>query len=117
MLALNCKESPTRDPDIEASIKFISTKNGGRSTPAFSGYRPDHNFGIDGILNGAQHEYLNADRLEPGESGLALLWFLIPEDQNGKLFVGKEFTVQEANRIVGSGKITKVINNNLNKNS
>ncbi len=35
-------------PDIEAEITFVPTEQGGRKTPAFSGYRPQ--FYYDGMI-------------------------------------------------------------------
>jgi hypothetical protein len=38
-----------RPPDIEAEITYLPTAEGGRRSPAASGYRPTHDFGL-GIL-------------------------------------------------------------------
>jgi elongation factor Tu len=100
----------TRPPDIEAEISFLATEQGGRSLPAMSGYRPNHDFGLNGMLNDAAHEYIGRESVAPGEAARANVWFLVPQYQEGRLYPGFKFTVQEGSRIVGSGVVVKVIN-------
>ena len=99
-----------RPPDIEAEISFLPTEQGGRRSPAQSGYRPNHNFGLPGTLNDAAHEYIGCECAAPGQIVKAHMWFLVPEYQRGRLYQGLSFTVQEGSRIVGNGVITKVLN-------
>lgn len=101
---------PPRDPDIEAEITYRPTAEGGRAEAARSGYRPLHDFGIPGILNDAQHEYPDVDGVPPGATARALLWFLSPDDQAGRLSPGFTFTVQDGMRVVGSGVVSRVLN-------
>ena len=110
---MNHYKSPPRDPDIEAEIYFFTEEEGGRKKPAYSGYRPDHDFGVKDMINGAQHEYQQTKAVNPGEKANALLWLTVPELQDKRLFINKEFTIQEGARIVGSGKITRIINKEL----
>ena len=100
-------------PDIEARIEFLSTAEGGRHGPVASGYRPNHDFGLPGELNDAQHEYPNNDWVEPGQSALALLWLFSPNRQTGRLYPGFKFKVQEGGHIVGNGEIVSVLNKSL----
>jgi elongation factor Tu len=99
-----------RPPDIEAEISFLPTEQGGRRSPAISGYRPNHDFGHDGMLNDAAHEYIGCESVAPGQTAKASVWFLAPEYQEGHLYPGFKFTVQEGSRIVGQGVVTRVIN-------
>lgn len=103
---------PPRDPDIEAEITMVATEAGGRQFGAFSGYRPNHDFGL-GELNDAMHEYLEEDPLPPGSTGRAHIWLLAPERQVHRLHEGFPFTVQEGARIVATAKITRVVNSDL----
>ncbi len=102
-----------RRPDIETEISFIPTENGGRQTAVKSGYRANHNFGFEGMLNDAAHEYIGQESVSPGESVLANIWFLVPEYQTGRLTIGFKFTVQEGAHVVGYGRITKILNDAL----
>ena len=94
-------------PDIEAEVSFVPTEQGGRSTPAFSGYRPqfyydDHNWDAD-------HEYPDVEFVLPGETARALLRFLSPDAQVGRVHPGMEFQVREGARIVALGRVTKIL--------
>jgi hypothetical protein len=80
-----------------------------------SGYRPNHDFGLPGELNDAQHDYPENGKIAPGEKGIALIRLLSPERQQGRLFAGMEFTVQEGNRVVGRGKIVKILKDELKR--
>jgi translation elongation factor EF-Tu-like GTPase len=98
-----------RPPDIEAEITFLATEQGGRQSAAVSGYRASHNFGL-AHLSDAAHEYVDCEAVAPGQSARANLWFLAPQYQEERLFPGFTFTVQEGARIVGKGRVIKVIN-------
>ena len=100
----------TRPPDIEAEIRFLTTEEGGRRTAVRSDYRPDHAMGQSGILNGARHIFVTSDEVAPGETVRSQMTFIAPEYQYGRLFVGMEFTVQEGSKIVGRGRILRVLN-------
>ena len=105
-----------RNHDIEAEITFLPTDAGGRCTPVMSGYRPNHDFGISDMTNDAHHEYVDKHRVFPGETVIACLWFLRPDFQNDRLYVGMEFTVQEGGRrLVGNGRIVRVCDPALEK--
>ncbi len=108
-------QRPQRNPDIEAEIYILREDEGGRRTPVQTGYRPSHNFGLNGMLNDAQHEYIGTDIVELGNTAGAYLWFLRPEYQEGRLYVGMEFTVQEGSKVIGRGRVTKIINSKLAK--
>lgn len=98
-------------PDSEAEISFLpTTKQSGRWSPVYSDYHPNHDFGLDGMLNEARHEYIGCESVAPGQSAKAYLWFLVPEYQEGRLYPGFKFTVQEGSRIVGYGVVLRVIN-------
>jgi translation elongation factor EF-Tu-like GTPase len=104
-----------RPPDIEAEVAFLPTAQGGRASAARSGYRPSHDFGLEGTLNDAAHEYIGCDSVAPGQAAKASLWFLAPQHQEGRLYPGFKFTVQEGTHIVGYGVITKVLNASLQR--
>lgn len=102
-----------RTADLIAKIDFLPTELGGRILPAHSGYRPNHDFGLEGTLNDAAHEYIGQDTASPGESVFAKLWLLVSELQSGRLYPGFQFTVQEGSRIVGKGVVHEVLNAGL----
>ena len=69
------------------------------------------------MLNDAAHEYIGCETVAPGKTAKANMWFLVPEYQEGRLYAGFRFTVQEGSRIVGSGVVTAVLNKALGKNA
>ena len=106
---------PLRAPDVEAEVSYLSTSDGGRQRPVCSGYRPSHDFRLGGCLSDAQHEYPDREWVYPGQTVRVLLWFLLPKEQVGRLHSGFEFTVQEGARILGQGRVTRVLNSELER--
>ncbi len=101
---------PRNSPDIEADISFISTEAGGKTNAVRSGYRPQHDFGLDGMFNDAHHEYIGVESVPPGTTARAQLWLLAPEFQVGRLFPGFKFSVHEGVHVVAHGIIVSVVN-------
>jgi translation elongation factor EF-Tu-like GTPase len=50
--------------DIEGIVTFLTSADGGRTTPALSGYRPQ--FHYDGYDWGARQTYPDVEKVEPG---------------------------------------------------
>ena len=104
-------QSP-RPPDLEARVRYLPTAEGGRPRPVQSGILTS-DFGLPGTLTMAMHQYPERGCAFPGEESRALLWFLSPELQRGRLFAGLRFTVQDGPKIIGHGEITRVVNTEL----
>jgi len=102
-------------PDIEAEIRFLSTEEGGKTVACRSGYTTVHDFGIAGTCNDARHIFPDADEAQPGDKVRTQMILLAPEFQKGRLYVGFEFTVQEGHRLVGHGRVTKILNEDLRR--
>jgi translation elongation factor EF-Tu-like GTPase len=96
-----------RPPDVEAEISFVSTEQGGRQTPFSSGYRPQFHYGEE--IWDAEHEYPDDDRVFPGETVRVLLRFARPEAHVHQIHKDMEFLIQEGARVVGRGRITKLL--------
>jgi translation elongation factor EF-Tu-like GTPase len=103
---------PARAPDIEASIRFLRTEDGGRLGSAVSGYQPQHEISED-LLTSGRHEYLDCDSVAPGTSARARIWFIAPERLSQTLWIGRELRVLEGNRLVAVATITALVNNSL----
>lgn len=95
-------------PDIEAEITFLLPEDGGRSHPAFNGYRPQ--FFYAGHDWDAVQEYPDVSQVNPGDTVRAHLWFLSPDEHAGKLRPGAAFLIREGRRVVGFGSVITVIN-------
>ncbi len=94
--------------DILATITMFSTAEGGRITPALTGYRPQLRYG--GYGWSAIHEYIGTDSVDPGQTVRAFLTFMSPEPHVGKLFPGLTFELCEGSRVIGSGTIIEILN-------
>jgi elongation factor Tu len=100
---------PPRNPDFEAEVTYIATADGGRSIAAVSGYRPNH-LVLPNYLTSGHHEYKDKDQVLPGESAIADIWFLAPDQYPKSMQVGKVIRVQEGSRLVGHAKVLKIYN-------
>ena len=92
---------------IEVELTFLPTEHGGRKTPARTGYRPQ--FYYAGEDWDAEHEYVGAGELKPGETAKALVTFFSPQYHAGRVFVGMPFLIREGNRVVGFGRVTQIM--------
>jgi elongation factor Tu len=99
---------PEYPSDIEAEIYFLTTGEGGRMTPVLSGYRPQ--FYYDGYDWDAIQNYVGvAEPVQLGQTVTARLSFLSPQYHVGKLYSGKEFLICEGSKVVGRGRVTKIL--------
>jgi len=103
------------EPDIEAEVTFLKTEEGGRSIPAFSGYRPNHLVKDDYLTSGT-HEYIEKEEVQPGEMANARITSITPEYYPHCLWIGKVINIQEGGHLVGHAKITLIMNELLVKN-
>ena len=101
--------------DIEAKIHFLSTEEGGGPGPYRSGLRTTHDFGHGGTLSDAMHIFHDRDQVEPGGTVLSRMSLLYPAAEQGRLYEGFAFTVQEGNRLIGHGRVTRVLNRDLQR--
>ena len=103
--------------DISAKIKFLSSAEGGRTNSAFSSYRPNHDFGLKEGLIDAVHEYVGTNEAHPGSQVYTHMVFLTPRLLLGKLTPGQEFRVQEGDKLIALGRISKIFRDELCRDS
>lgn len=96
-----------RNPELEAEIYYLTTEEGGRSRAVLNGYRGQ--FYYDERNWDAPQEFVDKDACNPGETVAVKLQTLSPNFHVGRFWVGKKFETREGARIVGHGRITKVI--------
>lgn len=95
-----------RLPDLEGVFLLLAE---GRTTPANSGYRPQHKL-YDNYFTSGMHHYLDAEEVAPGGSARVAVWFITPEVYPHSVWRGREIAVHEGERLVGTLKVTKVMN-------
>jgi translation elongation factor EF-Tu-like GTPase len=98
---------PNYPKDIEVEMTFLRAEEGGRLTPAYSGYRPQ--FYYDGIDSAALHTYIDTDVVNPGQTVRAYISFFSPDFHFGKIKENMEFLVREGSRTVAKGRVIKIL--------
>ncbi len=102
-------------PDFIAILKFRTTEEGGRSTPAFSCYRPHIKFPFAEMRTSGEQRFIGKSIVHPGETIEAEIRILAVSYFANSLFDGLEFEFNEGSRNVGTGKIIQVLNEKLKK--
>jgi translation elongation factor EF-Tu-like GTPase len=93
--------------DIEVEMTCLRTKDGGRRSHVFSGYRPQ--FFYQGEDWDAQQTYIGVERVSPGDTVTAQLKFASPQYHFGKIIAGMMFEIREGSRTVAKGRVTKIL--------
>jgi len=100
--------------DFLAELDFYSTIEGGRCSIAYSGYRPHVKFDDIDFYTSGEQSYVTKTVVSPGEKGvMTRIHLLTKEPFLKKLYVGKKFTFGEGQRIVGTGEIVEIYNQDL----
>ncbi|MDO5113576.1 MAG: elongation factor Tu, partial [Planctomycetia bacterium] len=97
-------KSITPHTHFEAEVYVLSKEEGGRSTPFFSGYRPQFYFRTTDVT-GAVKLLGDAEMCMPGDNVKMDVQLIEPIalDENNR------FAIREGGRTVGSGVVTKII--------
>jgi translation elongation factor EF-Tu-like GTPase len=93
--------------DAEGSVTFLTSQEGGRSTPVPSGLRP--HFHYDGRDWVAVLTFPDVERADLGAAVRVIFSFLSPGAHHGRLTVGTSFLVREGTKVIGRGVITKLM--------
>ncbi|MGZ3944720.1 MAG: EF-Tu C-terminal domain-related protein [Mucilaginibacter sp.] len=102
-----------KKPDFIAELKYLTTDAGGRRTPVLSGYRPQVRFAFSEMQTSGQQKFLDKEVVYPGEIVNAEISILSPQFFEHMLYPGMSFEFREGSRIIGTGQIIKIINENL----
>lgn len=96
-------------PDIEVLFNF----NGFRKRPFYDGYRPSHLI-CEGFVASGIHHYFGKKMINPNEKIFGTITFLKTDDFP-KLFLGETIEIREGEHIVGTAKVLKILNSELQK--
>lgn len=102
-----------REPDLIAKLTYLRPEQGGRSTPAASGYRPQLKFDFTEMQTSGQQIFADRELAYPGDELVAQVTMLSPHFYFGKLEQGTEFEFREGARIIGTGEIIEILNKAL----
>lgn len=101
--------------DFIATLTYRTTEQGGRKTPAKSGYRPQVKFDFEEMQTSGQQTFIGRELVFPGETINAEIRILAVDHFTGKLMEGMEFEFREGATIIGIGKVNRIINDALKK--
>jgi hypothetical protein len=101
--------------DFIAELQYLTSEQGGRKTPAKSGYRPQVKFDFDEMQTSGQQTFIKKEWVNPGENVKAKIKILSPDHFAHTLTEGMEFEFMEGATIIGTGKIEYIVNEKLEK--
>jgi len=102
-----------KTPDFIADINYLTTEQGGRKAPAFTGYFPQVKFSFSKYQGGGKQNFIDKEIVNPGEEVTAEITLLLADPFKGSLEIGFKFDVMEGARIVGKGIIVEILNPEL----
>ena len=105
------------DFDFTAILKYRTFDEGGRSTPAKSGYRPELSFDFEKITTSGRQIFIDKEWVCPGDTVEAEITMLSPQFYEQKLYEGLEFKFVEGSKTIGTGKILRIKNEKLKKDT
>jgi elongation factor Tu len=100
-------------PDFIAELQYFTTEQGGRKTPVFSNYFPQIKFIFSDAQIGGRQKFINKEIVNPGDNVTAEITLLLPEVFTKKLKVGFKFDFREGSKIMGTGIILDILNQEL----
>jgi Elongation factor Tu C-terminal domain len=101
--------------DFVADLKYLTEEEGGRKTPAFSGYRPQVKFSFFRNSTSGQQTFLDKEIVNPGDTVKAAIKIISVDYFENTLSEGMDFDFREGSKIVGTGKIISIPNVRLRK--
>jgi hypothetical protein len=109
----NKYEAELSKADFIATLTYKTTEQGGRKTPAKSGYRPQIKFNFEEMQTSGEQTFIEHKMVFPGNMVNAEIKLLSPEYFENKLHYGTKFEFREGETIIGTGKIIHIINEKL----
>jgi hypothetical protein len=103
--------------DFIAKLKYRTTEQGGRQTPAKSSYRPQVKFDFSEMQTSGQQTFIDKETVFPGDTVDAKIKLLSSGYFAGCLTLGMEFEFREGAKIIGTGEIKYIVNDKLEKAS
>ncbi|MFT3796140.1 hypothetical protein [Flavobacterium sp.] len=100
-------------PHFLALLTYLKSEDGGRATPAVSGYRPLVKFPFHhGLFTGIQ-KFTDAEFAFPGDTLDAEITLLDTDYFKGKVYEGLGFDFFEGPNLIGRGIIKKMLDPEL----
>jgi hypothetical protein len=103
--------------DFIAELQYLTTEQGGRKTPANSGYRPQVQFDFTEMQTSGQQTFIDKEIVYPGDKVDAKIKILSPDYFANCLTEGMNFEFREGSTLIGTGQIKYIVNDKLEKAS
>lgn len=103
--------------DFIAELQYLTTEQGGRKTPANSGYRPQVKFDFTEMQTSGQQTFIDKETVYPGDKVEAKIKILSPDYFADCLTEGMNFEFREGATLIGTGQIKYIVNDKLEKAS
>lgn len=100
-------------PSFIARLTYRTTEEGGRKTPAKSGYRPHVAFDFTEMQTSGQQIFLDKEIVYPGDSVKAEITVLTPDILKGKIKVGMTYEFREGATVIGTGEVLEILDKDL----
>ena len=101
-----------KSPELEADIYYLTIEEGGRKGYVASGYRGQ--FYYNGKDWDAPQEFIEKEICNLGETVKVHLQTISTDFHVGQFLAGQKFEIREGAKIVGRGKITKILRSDFN---
>lgn len=102
-------------PDFIAQVTYKTSEEGGRKTPASSGYRPQVKFPFSKDMTSGTQRFIDKEIVYPGEKVKVEITMLSPQLFENQLEIGMDFELREGATIVATGIILDILNGKLVK--
>lgn len=113
----NLFELDNKKADFIAIIKYKTSEEGGRKTPAVSGYRPGIQFPFEEMQTSGQQTFIERELVFPGDTVVAEIRIPSVDYFANRLTEGMKFEFMEGATIIGTGEIKHIVNKKLKKAS
>ncbi len=114
---LNYYNTEFNKVDFIAELQYLTSEQGGRKTPAISGYRPQVKFDFTEMQTSGQQTFIDKETVYPGDKVDAKIKILSPDYFANSLTEGMNFEFREGARVIGTGQIKYIVNDKLEKTS
>lgn len=91
-----------------AELDFLTTEQGGRRSPVFSGYRGQFHYNDWDCL--ASYDFQNKDQVNPGDKVVAKVDLAFREIHEKNINKGFKFKIREGARVVAERIVKEVLN-------
>lgn len=100
-------------PHFVARLSYKTTEQGGRRTPARSGYHPQVKFDFSDMQTSTVQSFRDREWVYPGDVVVADMQMAGSEYFAGKLEVGMRFEIREGARVTALGEILEICEKSL----